>query len=100
MMVLLKKILFCTSSFVLQTIDSDHNKEEDNTLTINHHMHRHHFKPLHSLDLPIWRSPSQWEAPERSYVHEFLLSILIPMLVMILLAILLSLILCFHHEGM
>lgn len=52
-----------------------------------------------SLNLPLWHSPSRWEAPERSYVHEFLLSILVPMLVMILLAILLSLILCFHHEG-
>lgn len=52
------------------------------------------------MNLPLWHSPSRWEAPERSYVHEFLLSILVPMLVMILLAILLSLILCFHHEGM
>ncbi|XP_034255958.1 epsilon-sarcoglycan isoform X1 [Thrips palmi] len=56
-------------------------------------------KTFLSLNLPLWHSPSRSEVPERSYVHEFLLSILVPMLVMIILAILLSLILCFHHEG-
>lgn len=52
-----------------------------------------------SLNLPMWHGLSRLGAPERSYVHEFLLSILVPMLVMIVLAVLLSLILCFHHEG-
>lgn len=74
--------------------------KEDSHLSNNHPHHHHDFKTSLSLTLPNWHSPSRWEAPERSYIHEFLLSILVPMIVMILLAVLLSLILCFHHEGM
>lgn len=73
---------------------------QDSHTFLDHHMHHHHGKPtLALMNLDLWHSPSRWEAPERSYVHEFLLSILVPMLVMIILAILLSSILCFHHEG-
>lgn len=47
-----------------------------------------------------WNAYSKNDVPQRSYVHEFLFTILVPMFVMTILAVLLSLILCFHHEGM
>lgn len=47
-----------------------------------------------------WNAISKGDVPQRSYIHEFLFTILVPMFVMTILAILLSLILCFHHEGM
>ncbi|KAI4462131.1 alpha-/epsilon-sarcoglycan family member [Holotrichia oblita] len=46
-----------------------------------------------------WNAYSKNDVPQRSYVHEFLFTILVPMFVMTILAVLLSLILCFHHEG-
>lgn len=48
----------------------------------------------------IWSRPSKDQVPQRSYVSEFVFTILVPMLVMIVLVLILSLILCFHHEGM
>ncbi|XP_017771255.1 PREDICTED: epsilon-sarcoglycan isoform X2 [Nicrophorus vespilloides] len=54
----------------------------------------------HDLGLPDhWESVLIDDVPERSYVHEFLFTILIPMFLMTILALALSLILCFHHEG-
>ncbi|XP_063923548.1 epsilon-sarcoglycan isoform X1 [Zophobas morio] len=46
-----------------------------------------------------WETVMKSEVPQRSYLHEFLFTILVPMFVMILLALVLSIILCFHHEG-
>ncbi|KAJ9585970.1 hypothetical protein L9F63_020384, partial [Diploptera punctata] len=46
-----------------------------------------------------WVRPSKLQVPQRSYVSEFVHTIMIPMLVMILLVLVLSAILCFHHEG-
>ncbi|KAF4530480.1 hypothetical protein B566_EDAN014682 [Ephemera danica] len=48
----------------------------------------------------IWHAPpARANVPQRSYAHEFVVTILVPMLVLLLLVMLLSLILCFHHEG-
>lgn len=47
-----------------------------------------------------WEPISRENVPERSYIHEFLFTILLPMFVMTILVLLLSLILCFQHEGM
>ncbi|KRT80087.1 hypothetical protein AMK59_8667 [Oryctes borbonicus] len=46
-----------------------------------------------------WNAFSRNDVPQRSYIHEFLFTILVPMFVMTILAIILSIILCFHHEG-
>ncbi|PSN56245.1 hypothetical protein C0J52_00373 [Blattella germanica] len=46
-----------------------------------------------------WVRPSKLQVPQRSYVSEFVHTIMLPMLVMIILVLLLSVILCFHHEG-
>jgi len=49
----------------------------------------------------VWEAPpSRANVPQRSYTHEFIVTILVPMMVLILLVVLLSFILCFHHEGM
>ncbi|XP_069699412.1 alpha-sarcoglycan isoform X3 [Periplaneta americana] len=48
----------------------------------------------------LWSRPSKSQVPQRSYVSEFVYTIMVPMLVMIILVLILSLILCFHHEGM
>ncbi|XP_049862304.1 alpha-sarcoglycan isoform X2 [Schistocerca gregaria] len=58
-----------------------------------------HYNNLIESDT-IWSAPSKAEVPQRSYVNEFVATILVPMLIMICLVIILSLILCFHHEGM
>ncbi|KAK3921284.1 Epsilon-sarcoglycan [Frankliniella fusca] len=82
-------------------LTSDSLSQTENNITQTTHHIPHHLpqNTLAFMKLALWHSPSRWEAPERSYIHEFLLSILVPMLVMIILAILLSSILCFHHEG-
>jgi hypothetical protein len=57
-------------------------------------------RPLSLGQEDLWIRPSKSQVPQRSYVSEFVYTIMIPMLVMIILVLILSLILCFHHEGM
>lgn len=56
-------------------------------------------RPLSLGQEDLWIRPSKSQVPQRSYVSEFVYTIMIPMLVMIILVLILSLILCFHHEG-
>ncbi|KDR16217.1 epsilon-sarcoglycan isoform X2 [Zootermopsis nevadensis] len=56
-------------------------------------------RPLSLGHEDLWTRPSKSQVPQRSYVREFVYTIMIPMLVMIILVLILSLILCFHHEG-
>ncbi|KAK7794674.1 hypothetical protein R5R35_003789 [Gryllus longicercus] len=80
-------------------------KETDRSLSQQHSSHGESDLMESHLTLGLgqndrWSRPAKSQIPQRSYVHEFAFTILVPMLVMILLVVLLSLILCFHHEGM
>lgn len=57
------------------------------------------YRPLSLGHEDLWTRPSKSQVPQRSYMSEFVYTIMIPMLVMIILVLILSLILCFHHEG-
>jgi len=58
------------------------------------------YRPLSLGHEDLWTRPSKSQVPQRSYMSEFVYTIMIPMFVMIILVLILSLILCFHHEGM
>nr|CAD7199146.1 unnamed protein product [Timema douglasi] len=57
------------------------------------------YRPLGLGKEDRWSRPTKSGVPQRSYVGEFVLTLLVPMLVMLVLVLMLSLILCFHHEG-
>lgn len=79
-------------------------KDADRSLSQQHSSrHEHDLMESHlTFDFgqnDRWSRPAKSQVPQRSYVHEFAFTILVPMLIMIVLVVLLSFILCFHHEG-
>lgn len=48
----------------------------------------------------IWHSISKEDVPRRSYMHELLVSFLVPAIILIILGLLLSFLLCFQSEDM
>lgn len=66
----------------------DYISEDDNTVQINDRFFEDQ-----------WNGVSIEELPIRSYINEFVFTIIIPVFLLTFLALVLSLILCFHHEG-
>ncbi|KAJ4432976.1 hypothetical protein ANN_15233 [Periplaneta americana] len=88
---------FCENSKAVEASSSSLHQHlpngADAELPIDH-------RPLILGHEDLWSRPSKSQVPQRSYVSEFVYTIMVPMLVMIILVLILSLILCFHHEGM